>query len=284
MSKQTQFPKVSILGLELDQIERARVAETIVDHGKNSTASGYVVRPHVVFIEAALKQPKLMQLLNNSQFCLVDGVALQWASFYLKHPGYSTWHLTHSLSHIPRRTKKLRSVISDRYAGPEFTLNILKTCAKTKARVFLIGSPQKRSIGHTASFLSKAVPGLNIVGSYAVGRDGQRVFLDAAREAVLLSALKRQRPDVILIGMGFPSQEEAMQRLSSKLSHGIFIGEGGSFDYKEFGGHITRAPVLLRKAGLEWLWRLGRQPKRLKRHLAIPRFIRHVHIHKRKQK
>jgi N-acetylglucosaminyldiphosphoundecaprenol N-acetyl-beta-D-mannosaminyltransferase len=64
-----------------------------------------------------------------------------------------------------------------------------------------------------------------------------------------------------------------MARLSPQLGHGVLIGEGGSFDFREMGGGIRRAPGPLRRLGLEWLWRLVREPRRLGRQLAIPRFV-----------
>jgi N-acetylglucosaminyldiphosphoundecaprenol N-acetyl-beta-D-mannosaminyltransferase len=68
-----------------------------------------------------------------------------------------------------------------------------------------------------------------------------------------------------------------MARLAGRLEHGVLIGEGGSFDFRELGGRIRRAPPGLRRVGLEWLWRLGREPRRLRRQLAIPRFVVAVH-------
>jgi N-acetylglucosaminyldiphosphoundecaprenol N-acetyl-beta-D-mannosaminyltransferase len=68
-------------------------------------------------------------------------------------------------------------------------------------------------------------------------------------------------------------QERLMARLAPRLDHGVLIGEGGSFDFRELGGGIRRAPVPWRRLGLEWAWRLLREPWRLRRQLAIPRFV-----------
>jgi N-acetylglucosaminyldiphosphoundecaprenol N-acetyl-beta-D-mannosaminyltransferase len=64
----------------------------------------------------------------------------------------------------------------------------------------------------------------------------------------------------------------------------VLIGEGGSFDYDQLGGSIKRAPAWMRKLSLEWLWRLIIQPKRIRRQLAIPNFIKQVRKEKRSQK
>ena len=73
--------------------------------------------------------------------------------------------------------------------------------------------------------------------------------------------------------MGFPLQEQVCAYLASHIGHGVFIGEGGTFDYEQFGGARPKAPATMQKLGLEWLWRLGLEPRRIVRQLAIPRFI-----------
>jgi N-acetylglucosaminyldiphosphoundecaprenol N-acetyl-beta-D-mannosaminyltransferase len=73
--------------------------------------------------------------------------------------------------------------------------------------------------------------------------------------------------------MGFPVQERVCTYLSEHSSHGVFIGEGGTFDYERFGGQRPKAPSWIQRIGLEWLWRLVLEPRRLGRQLAIPRFI-----------
>jgi N-acetylglucosaminyldiphosphoundecaprenol N-acetyl-beta-D-mannosaminyltransferase len=283
MSKQAKFPKTNILGLEVDQLTANEAIAAIVDMGKNSKASGYIVRPHVEFIEQASKQPDILKLLNEAEFSLVDGVALQWAASHLQSGGKSIAHLVASLTHIPFNTTRLRRGIRERVAGISFTIGLLKQCQAKGASIYIIGSPQKRSINDTVNHIHSQFPKLKITGSYAARRDGKRVFLSGQDEKNLYRDLLQLKPDIILVGLGFPRQERLMASLSCKLDHGIFVGEGGTFDYKEFGGHIKRAPKIFRQAGLEWVWRLGRQPKRLRRQLAIPRFIHKVHRHKKQQ-
>ena len=101
--------------------------------------------------------------------------------------------------------------------------------------IFLIGSPKHNPITHTARHLERALPGLRVLGT-APGR------VDPAGDAELLGDLRRCRPDIILVGLGFPAQERLMARLAPRLDHGVLVGEGGSFDYRELGGGIRRAP------------------------------------------
>ena len=93
--------------------------------------------------------------------------------------------------------------------------------------------------------------------------------VDAAWYASLVEDLSRAEPDLILIGMSFPLQEQVMATIQPSLPHGVMIGEGGSFDYRQFGGMVRRAPRPLRAVGLEWLWRLSQEPRRLWRRYLV---------------
>jgi N-acetylglucosaminyldiphosphoundecaprenol N-acetyl-beta-D-mannosaminyltransferase len=171
-----------------------------------------------------------------------------------------------SLAEIVLRPRSVATVIPERTAGVTFTLALLERCRARGLGVFLIGSPKASSIDHTATHLEGLFPGLRVVGT-APGR------IDPRTEARTVEALRRATPDIVLVGLGFPLQERLMARLAGRLEHGVLIGEGGSFDFRELGGRIRRAPPLLRGLGLEWFWRLGREPTRLRRQLAIPRFV-----------
>lgn len=284
MSRQTEMPKINVMGLDIDLFDTDTAVSTLIRFGQRSPRSGYLVRPHVEFMEKALNDPGLMELLNQADFCLADGVALQWAAHHLQSNGTTFWHLLRSLSRIPRNSKHLRGAINERVAGTAFTLRLLDESQKLRASIFLVGLPQRKSIEDTANFLQQKFKQLNISGTFAATRHQNIVTISPADEKLLLKQLKTARPDIILVGLGFPRQEYLMARLSQQMNHGLFIGEGGTFDYKEFGGHIRRAPHSVQRAGLEWLWRLAHQPKRIRRQLAIPRFIRRVHKYKQANK
>ena len=90
-------------------------------------------------------------------------------------------------------------------------------------------------ITDTARHLEGILPGLRVLGT-APGR------VDPESAERLLAELSRLRPDLVLVGLGFPAQERLMARLAPRLEHGVLVGEGGSFDFRELGGGIRRAP------------------------------------------
>jgi N-acetylglucosaminyldiphosphoundecaprenol N-acetyl-beta-D-mannosaminyltransferase len=165
--------------------------------------------------------------------------------------------------------QRLNQLLPARASGINLTQPLLTACADKGIRVFLVGSPKGRDITQTATFLQQKYPGLRIAGTSSG-------YLDATGKEKLQSELARTKPQIILVGMGFPRQEQLMAKLRPHLGSGVMIGEGGSFDYRALGGSRPKAPRLLQQIGLEWFWRLLLEPWRLRRQLAIPRFIKLV--------
>jgi len=78
----------------------------------------------------------------------------------------------------------------------------------------------------------------------------------------------------LFVALGFPRQELWIRRHAAELSGIVCMGVGGSFDV--LAGRLARAPKAMRRAGLEWLYRLVREPRRLKRQLVLPQFAMYV--------
>jgi N-acetylglucosaminyldiphosphoundecaprenol N-acetyl-beta-D-mannosaminyltransferase len=156
-----------------------------------------------------------------------------------------------------------------------FTWPLLETARDHNLRVYLIGSPADgRDIATVAEIIRARVSNIIIAGT-ASGRDSSNHPGRVSDEwlARTATAVQAAKADLVLVGMGFPLQEKVCAYLAGHLKHGIFVGEGGTFDYESFGGRQRKAPAWMQRAGLEWLWRLILQPRRLLRQAAIPRFI-----------
>jgi exopolysaccharide biosynthesis WecB/TagA/CpsF family protein len=255
-----------ILGVAVDPLTVAEAVDRIMERAADpSSPPAYVLKPYVEFFGPGAT-PEVRAIFDGAWLSLADGVAIQWAAAYERRPGHGALDLLRALAAIVLRPRSVTTVVPERVAGATLTLALLRACRDRGLGVFLIGSPKHNSISHTARYLEGVLPGLRIVGT-APGR------VDPAADTGLLAELRRRRPDLILVGVGFPAQERLMARLSPQLSHGVLIGEGGSFDFREMGGGIRRAPGPVRRLGLEWFWRLLREPRRLGRQLAIPRFV-----------
>jgi len=267
MSRQSQYPKYDILGVDVDALTRAQAASYIIEWvGDTGRPAAVAVKPYVEFIDQAKRDPAAQQLLQNAELCLPDGVALQWAANFRYRSGRHWWDVVTRGASIVLRPSAITDPLPERFSGITFTTQLLEVCQSHKLTVFLIGSPIESNISRTATVLRQRFAGLDIVGTFPG-------HFSASGEKQLVEQLQQVKPDIILIGLGFPKQEQLATRLAGQLDHGFLIGEGGSFDYQELGGTVRRAPSWMQHQGLEWLWRLIQQPSRIGRQLAIPRFI-----------
>jgi N-acetylglucosaminyldiphosphoundecaprenol N-acetyl-beta-D-mannosaminyltransferase len=275
MSKQTSYAKVNLLGLEVDALNIEEAIDYIIDRAIDPIApASYVVKPYVEFMDKAAGDPALRDLLNDAELSLPDGVALLWGAHFLYGGRRSWWRFWLTLFQITTRPKALQRTLPERIAGINFTWPLLQAAAHANASVFLIGKESPRDIILTSKAIQEEIPELQVAGVYS-GRDLSRPRGDVSDAWLLdvINTLQRTKPDLILVGMGFPLQERIISRLAEHLKHGVLIGEGGTFDYEQFGGTRAKAPAVMQHLGLEWFWRLILEPNRIKRQLAIPRYI-----------
>ena len=180
------------------------------------------------------KTPELDLIINNN-IGYPDGIGAVWAL----------------------RRKGLRSI---KIPGVEFWLDITSEFYKHKS-IYLIGST-KDTIGKTVSKLRREFEGIQILGF----RDG---FLAAGDREKLISEISTLKPDIVFIAMGSPKQEFLMNELSDHHP-ALYMGLGGSFDV--YSGNKERAPKIFLTLGLEWLYRLIKEPKRIFRQLNLVKF------------
>lgn len=155
---------------------------------------------------------------------------------------------------------KLKGVKSIKIAGAEFWLDIIKRYYKDKS-FYLIGSKED-VIKKTVEKLELDFPKINIVGY----RDG---YLKEGDEEVLINDFISKKPSVIFVAMGSPKQEFLMNKFLDEYK-ALYMGLGGSFDV--YSGSKKRAPKIFIKLGLEWFYRLLKEPHRIYRQLNIFKF------------
>jgi N-acetylglucosaminyldiphosphoundecaprenol N-acetyl-beta-D-mannosaminyltransferase len=125
-------------------------------------------------------------------------------------------------------------------------------CAKRGWRMFLLG----------------AAPGVADELARRLRAENPELEVDAAADDESAELVRQRRPHVLLVAFGAPRQEMWIDQIARAAGVPVAMGVGGSFDY--LTGRIPRAPGWMRRAGLEWLYRLGRQPWRLKRMAVLP--------------
>jgi N-acetylglucosaminyldiphosphoundecaprenol N-acetyl-beta-D-mannosaminyltransferase len=278
----TEPKPIDILGVRINPLTMAEAAQRILERARSPKPAVYVVKPYVEFLDLAHRDPAIKAILNQSWLSLPDSVSAQWATAYLAgQPGrLRALGLAASIVLQPRR---VATIVPEKFGGTVFTWKLLEEATAQGASVYVVASPATSSVEATVQAIQQRLPTLRLAGSWP-GELGE-LRGDALRQALhtqpvekdLVSDLQTKQPDLILVGMGFPLQEELIAKLAPQLRHGVLIGEGGTFDYGSFGGKLPKAPAVVQRLGLEWLWRLARQPKRLRRQLAIPRFMMAVY-------
>lgn len=217
----------------IDMEEALNEVEDIIRDKKPS----FVVAINPEKIMKAKKDEGLRKLLNSAAIQIPDGVGVLIAS------------------------KLKRGSIKKRVTGIDLMQNICKRASQKGYRVFLLGA--KPGVAkRAAEILKEKYTGLNICGI----RDGY--FKD---EDNVIDEIRESRADIIFVAMGSPKQENWITGNMEKYNVPLSMGVGGSFDV--ICGNIKRAPDFMCKMGLEWFYRLIKEPSRYKRMMALPVFL-----------
>ena len=168
-------------------------------------------------------------LLDNDTFLVPDGIG------------------------IVKAARMINYDVKERITGIDIANELLKLGNKQKKSIYLFGAKQE-VIDSMEKVLKESYPNLNLVGmSNGYEKDKDKIF----------EKIVKTKPDIVLVALGIPLQEKLIYKHLDKFDKGIFVGVGGSFDV--ISGHKKRAPKIFIKLNLEWLYRILKEPKRLKR-------------------
>ncbi len=214
--------------------------EELVQRGEG----GYVLTPNVDHVCLAEDSPELCEAYAGASLSLVDGMPLVWLSRVLGEP------------------------LPEKISGSDLVGPLMARAAARGMRVYLLGAAPGVAL-RAADALRAAHPGLEIVGvaSPPVGFDA-----DAAASTAVVAEIAAARAQIVLVALGCPKQELWLHRQRASLAPAIGVGVGATLDF--LAGDIPRAPRWMSQAGLEWLYRLSREPRRLyQRYLVRDRAI-----------
>lgn len=255
--------EVEVLGVRFHALTRRQAAEAVARLAR-ADGQSYVVKPYSEFMPPARRDEAVRRTLGGAALCLADGAGILWAAHYLSLKGgplRAVAQLPLSLASLAVRPGALQRPLPEAMHGVDFTWEMLAAIDRAGLSVYLLGGTAEESRG-AAERIGKRLPGLRIAGAhpgYLKGRDNAIAEISAAR------------PDVLLVAMGFPRQERWIAENLSRLPVKVAVAEGGSLSF--ISGAIRRAPRWMRRSGLEWFYRLLRQPSRLRRQLALPVFV-----------
>jgi N-acetylglucosaminyldiphosphoundecaprenol N-acetyl-beta-D-mannosaminyltransferase len=204
-----------------------------IDDAVAARHRGYLCVAATHTVMAAGDDPALRAAVLGADFTVPDGQPLVWALKLLGHP------------------------VDDRVYGPDLMDRACARAAHTGQRFYLYGGRNQGALAQLARVLRLRHPGLQIVGGYV---PPYRELTDAEEEAIVAD-IRRSGADVVWVGIGVPKQEKWMARMRHRIDAPVFVGVGAAFDFH--AGLIPQAPALMQRLGLEWLFRLVQEPRRL---------------------
>lgn len=152
--------------------------------------------------------------------------------------------------------------LEDRVYGPNLMAQYSDRCVAAGHRVWLYGGRDDGALAQLDEALRSKHPGIEIVGGYSPPFRP----LSASEEDELCERINADRPDVLWVGIGVPKQEKWMARMRERLEVPVMCGVGAAFDFH--AGRVPQAPGWMQERGLEWLYRLAQDPRRL-----LPRYL-----------
>jgi len=191
------------------------------------------------FIMTAQQDVEFKRILNQSALNLPDGIGVVWAA------------------------KRLRQPLRERVAGSDLVGLMADRAQTTGWRIFLLGAAEGVA-ERAAIILRERYPQVNIVGAYAGSPRPED-------EADIVARIRSSRADILLVAYGAPQQDKWIARNIEQTGVAVALGIGGSLDF--IVGTQRRAPQWMQRAGIEWLYRLVREPWRWRRQLALPKFV-----------
>ena len=251
-----------ILDVKINRITTKEVLEKI-KFFLLSDKQHYIVTLNPEMIVEAQENIKFKNIINEADLVIPDGIGILWALDFLgkknKSLGRSLLFIS-TLLKLLFNSKHRRNILQYRTHGIDLIYKICGSEHIENKRIFLLGAGEGIA-EKTAKVLSQKYDHLNIVGAEEGIKMNQELGI---RNDDLIQRINKAQSNIIFVAFGAPKQEIWIhENLKKMTSIKLAIGVGGSFDF--ISGKIKRAPLIFQRSGLEWLWRLVREPKRIKR-------------------
>lgn len=236
--------QVDVVGIPIQNVTMDEAVNDVVSFMEQREAK-IVVTPNAEILQMCVENEQVRQTVLQADYIIPDGIGVVKAAAMLGTP------------------------LKGKVAGCELGWNILEPMAQNGKKLFMLGG--KPGVAELAAQkIKETYPTLEIAGI----QDGY--FKDDAAVVEMINAVS---PDALFVCLGAPKQETWMVTHRSELSVGVMLGLGGSMDV--YAGTVKRAPKIFVKLGLEWFYRLIKQPWRIKRMMGLPRFFVSVKKYKK---
>lgn len=235
--------RVDILGIGVDPVTMREVLNRI-EKFIEERIPRIVITADASGIVLAQKDPRWRDILLKADLVTPDSYGIIWAS------------------------RKLGSPIAERVTGVDLVVELCALSESKGYRLFFLGAAPGVA-EKAAEKMKKRFPGIHIAGTH-------HGYFSEAEENSIVEKIRVARSDVLFVAMGIPRQEKFIAKHLYEMAVPVSIGVGGSFDV--LSGLTKRAPYLVQKIHLEWLWRLLMNPKKWRKVLTLPRFAWNVMV------
>jgi len=253
--------KIKILGIYLDKITTEQAVEKAILQSQNQEAA-YFATPNPEIILKAITDSKFKEVINHSKLNTPDGIGLIWAAHFLNLVSTEKSKLNilikwfTSLTSILLNPKSLHNILPERVTGVDLMQKTCKASAEKGIKVFLLGAQdgiaEKLKINLEEEFESQFITGTSSLSP---------IIHD---EESIINQINKSQAQILFVAYGAPTQELWIAKNLNKLTTvKLAIGVGGAFDF--LTNNKKRAPELMQKLGLEWLYRLIQEPSRIGR-------------------
>jgi N-acetylglucosaminyldiphosphoundecaprenol N-acetyl-beta-D-mannosaminyltransferase len=230
--------RVELMGVEIDCVDESKAIAIALD-GLSADVGGWICPTNLDVLRQCFESAEIRELVQTADVVVADGMPLIWASRLAGRP------------------------LPERVAGSSLIETLPRAAAGVGASVFLLGG-NPGAAEAAAARLTGANPDLRIAGSLCPPFGFER---DPREFAQIEAELRRARPDIVFVGLGFPKQEHLITRLRPVLPRAWFVSCGISFSF--VSGEVSRAPRWIQRIGMEWLYRLLQEPRRLFRRYVV---------------
>lgn len=232
----TDFPRpsgrISLMGFRIDCVTERQVIHYVISSIREGRG-GWIVTPNVDHLRIISQRPDLLAVLSDATLRVADGMPLIWASRLQGTP------------------------LPERVTGAGLTLSLAAAAAKAGASISLLGGNPGEGEA-AAAVLKRLSPDLKVAGIMCPPFGFEN---DPLQMAEIGNALHSAKPDIVYSCFGFPKDPLVISALRHHLPSAWFLGLGGSLAI--VSGKTRRAPRWIQSIGMEWLWRLGLEPRRL---------------------
>lgn len=274
--------QIDILGVQIDTLKKVEVLEKIEDLLRVKNSKEYIVTPNPEICLKASYDYQYKEILNNALLRVPDGAGLQWAAQFLasKRILKNAKYLNIPIAFLDWLYTAFRFTFSRKYKakcipelvhGVDLVTDLSELSSKNGFSIFFLGG-EEGIAESAAKNLRKKFPNMKIAGTYA----GKPFTYNDAK---IIGEINKSKADVVFVAFGAPKQEKWIAKHIHDLKIKLAIGVGGALDFH--AGKVSRAPELYKKWGVEWLWRLKKQPWRKNRiRNAVLKFPHRVYLSK----